>query len=401
MEETRCGFSIHRLERLRDWMQGYVARGELPCASLLLNHRGEVVFRDECGWQDLETLAPLQPDAIFRIMSMTKPVTALAALLLYEQGIFDLNTPISRFLPAFKEMKVLKCKNADGALDFEDAVSPVTFRHLFTHTSGISYAFDPNDALDQLYLEKLAPFYNPLEAVYSLKDCIESLAELPLAFHPGTSWRYGLNLDVLALLVETISGKPYPDFLKERIFEPLGMVDTSFILPEEKQDRLTVLYTRDEENGELRRRDVPNPLPLLLWGGGGLYSTTSDYARFAGMLANKGELDGVRLISPSSAAMFSMNWASDQAVAAYNKESPDANDGFGYSLGTGVLINPAATGIYGNKGEFTWGGAFSTYFWVDPQEALFGIFMTQFDLNGFYPINKQFHQLAYQALVAD
>jgi CubicO group peptidase (beta-lactamase class C family) len=401
VEETRFGFSTHRLERLRAWMQGYVARGELPCASVLVNRGGEVVFRDECGWQDLETLVPLQADAIFRIMSMTKPVTALAALLLYEEGAFDLNTPISRFLPEFKEMKVLKGKKADGALELEDAASPITFRHLFTHTSGLSYTFDPNDAVDQIYLENLMTYFNPLEACYSLKECIESLAKLPLAFHPGTSWRYGLNLDVLALLVETISGTPYPDFLHERIFKPLGMVDTSFILPEAKQERLTVLYTRDEDSGELRRRDIPNPLPLILWGGGGLYSTTGDYARFAGMLANRGELDGVRLISPSSATMFSMNWASEQALVEYNKATPEVKDGAGYSLGTAVLINPSATGIYGNKGEFTWGGAFTTYFWVDPKEALFGIFMTQFDLNEYYPINRQFHQLVYQALVAD
>jgi CubicO group peptidase (beta-lactamase class C family) len=401
VEEARSGFSVQRLERLRAWMQGYVARGELPCASVLVNQRGATVFRDECGWQDLEILAPLQPGAIFRIMSMTKPITALAALLLYEEGAFDLNTPISRFLPAFKEMKVLKGKKVDGSPDLEDAASPITFRHLFTHTSGLSYAFDPNDAVDHLYLEKLAPYYNPLEASYSLRESIESLAGLPLAFHPGTSWRYGLNLDVLALLVETISGKPYPEFLQGRIFKPLGMVDTSFILPESKQDRLVVLYTRDEDNGQLRRRDIPSPLPMILWGGGGLYSTIDDYARFAGMLANHGELDGLRLLSPSSAAMFSMNWASEQAMGDYNKGTPEAKGGFGYSLGTSVLLNPSAIGIYGNPGEFTWGGAFSTYFWIDPREGLFGIFMTQFDLNDYYPINKQFHQLVYQALIED
>ena len=395
----RSGFSVQRLERLRAWMQGYVARGELPCASVLVNRDGTTVFREECGWQDLEILTPLQPEAIYRIMSMTKPVTALAALLLYEEAAFDLGTPISRFLPEFKQMKVVNGKKADGTPELEDAAYPITFRHLFTHTSGISYGFDPNDSVDQLYLEKLASYYNPLDAGYSLKESIESLARLPLAFQPGTSWRYGLNLDVLALLVETISGKPYPDFLHERIFEPLGMVDTSFVLPDSKLERLTVLYTRDEDSGELRRRDVPNPLPLILWGGGGLYSTMDDYARFAGMLIKRGELDGVRLISPSSAAMFSMNWASEQAMADYNKGTPEAKGGLGYSLGTSVLLNPSAAGVYGNPGEFTWGGAFSTYFWVDPREALFGIFMTQFDLNDYYPINKQFHQLVYQALI--
>lgn len=399
MDLIRSGFSVQRLERLRAWMQGYVARGELPCASVLVNRGGTTVFRDQCGWQDLETQMALQPEAIFRIMSMTKPLTALAALMLYEEGAFDLNTPISRFLPSFKEMKVFKGKQPDGTPELEDAAFPITFRHLFTHTSGISYTFDPNDAVDQIYLEKLATYFNPFEACYTLQECIDSLASLPLAFHPGTSWRYGLNLDVLALLVEIISGKPYPDFMYERIFEPLGMVDTSFVLPDSKMERLAVLYTRDEDSGELRRRDVPNPLPIILWGGGGLHSTMDDYARFAGMLANRGELDGVRLLSPSSAAMFSMNWASEQAMADYNKGAPEAKGGLGYSLGTSVLLNPSASGIYGNPGEFTWGGAFSTYFWIDPKEALFGIFMTQFDLNDYYPINKQFHQLVYQALV--
>ncbi len=397
MNTHQAGFSSQRLERLNRLFWGYVKRGELPCASAVVARKDVTVYREKFGCADIEAQKPLEFDAIFRIMSMTKPVTAVAAMLLYEEGHFDLNTPIHRFLPAFKEMKVLVGRDQDGKPVLENVRTPITFRHLFTHTSGLSYGSLPEDPLDALYMQALVPTGS--QEVSSIQEFAARLTPLPLAFQPGTRFRYGFNLDLLGALVEVISGLPLEVFFQERIFQPLDMSDTGFSLPPEKLPRLAALYSREAGTGKLTRREIPLPMSVSMWGGGGLVSTLDDYAHFCEMLANRGSYAGCQLLSPTTVAMFSTNWASPEALPSFWETGPDINGGYGYSLGTAVLLDPSPTGKFGNPGEFYWGGAFSTYFWIDPKESLYGVFMTQLDPNWAFPIPWQFKQLTYQAMI--
>jgi CubicO group peptidase (beta-lactamase class C family) len=390
------GFSTERLDRLSGLLKGYVDRNNLPCVSALVGRWGKTIYREKFGWQDIQAQKPVAFETIFRIMSMSKPVTAVAAMLLYEEGHFDLNTPIHRFLPAFENPKVLISRDAEtGEVKTEEAASPITFRHLFTHTSGISYGGSPDDPVDHLYRQVLHdPAKSP--SLDTLPGFIEHLATLPLACQPGTQWRYGFSLDVLAALVEVISGMSFPDFLKARLFEPLGMHDTGFTVPEDKLNRLATLYRQGPAEGTLVPREAPVPMPVMMWGGGGLVSTLDDYSRFAAMLAQGGIHDGTRLLSPTTTRMFSMNWADPAALPSFVAANPPVNGGYGLSLGTAVLLDPSPTGKFGNPGEFYWGGAFGTYFWIDPQESLYGVLMTQLDPNWAYPIPWQFKQMVYQ-----
>jgi CubicO group peptidase (beta-lactamase class C family) len=390
-----AGFSKHRLQRVSQMLQGYVERGELAGISATISRKGSTVFREKFGWQDIEASKPLAFNTIFRIMSMTKPVTAVAAMLLYEQGYFDLNTPIRDFLPAFAEMQVFVGYDDKGTLQTENATAPITFRHLFTHTSGLSYGSIPNDPVDILYNQVFATIDRKTETILSFA---EKLARQPLAFQPGSQWRYGFNLDILGALIETISGMELAQFMQEHIFMPLHMGDTGFTVPAEKKDRLAVVYRKHPQRGTLSKRSAPVPIPAKMWGGGGLVSTLDDYSHFAEMLANQGTYAGIRLLSPTTVAMFSTNWASPAALPSFVAADPRINGGYGLSLGTAVLLDPSSTGKYGNQGEFYWAGAFSTYFWIDPQESLYGVLMTQFDPVWAYPTPWQFKQLTYQAL---
>jgi CubicO group peptidase (beta-lactamase class C family) len=398
MDYIKAGFSVERLQRVSRMVQGYIERKQLSCASVLINRGGEVALREKFGWQDLKQTKPLEFNSLFRIMSMTKPITAVAAMLLYEEGYFDLNTPIYKYLPAFEHIQVFSPGSTSDAPVARPVVTPITFRHLFTHSSGIGYGGEANDQADKL---TGALMYSVMQGSdpCSIQGFVGKLAQIPLAFEPGTSFRYGLNLDVLGALVEVISGQSLPEFLETRIFKPLGMVDTAFEVPEAKKDRLVDVYTLTPETLELDWLNWSMPLPFCIWGGGGLASTLDDYARFTGMLAGRGEIDGLRLLSPTTVAMFSQNWASPEAVKDFSSNEPDKNGGYGYSLGTAVLLDPSPTGKFGNPGEFFWGGALHTYFWIDPKEQLFGIFMTQFSPNWAYPIPHQLKQLTYQALV--
>jgi CubicO group peptidase (beta-lactamase class C family) len=399
-----AGFSPVRLERLTRFLQGFIDRGDLPCASLFISRDGIPVYREKFGWQDIETQKSLEYDTLFRIMSMTKPVTAAAAMLLYEEGHFTLNTPISQFLPEFKDVKVAKSWKEDGVAVLEDLAGPITIRHLFTHTSGLSYGFMPDtDPLDKLYAALQKPYFKGKQPE-GLRPFAAELASLPLAFQPGTQWRYGMNQDMLAVLIEVISGMPFADFLQARLFTPLKMPDTMFRIPAEKRPRLATLYYRSTQAQKLARQPesdlwMDSPLPMPMWGGGGLTSTLDDYARFAAMLVNGGELDGVRVLSPTTASMFSVNQAHEEALPSWVADDPVNRSGYGYSLGTAVLLDPAANGKFGHTGEFYWGGAFSTVFFIDPSDALYAVFMTHYNpvvpLVFFEPLK----QMIYAAVV--
>ena len=395
----RVGFSSERLARIDRVMRGYVDDGRLAGLITTVARCGETVHLSKCGMMDIEAAKPMAFDALFRIASMTKPVTSVAMMMLYEEGFFRLNTPICEFIPEFNDTKVLVGMTPDGP-QVEDLETPITFRHLFTHTSGLSYGWDKDDPVDQIYQQARERFreqgIDP-----TLKDIVLDLASAPLAFQPGRQWRYSLSIDVLGYLIEIISGMSLDAYFRSRIFGPLGMVDTEFWVPEAKADRLTVLYGHPDGAEELSRLESAKQFgrlekPAFLMGGGGLMSTVPDYARFCQMLVNGGELDGRRLLSPKTVALYSMNHAPPQ-VKPYG--APRHGNGYGYSLGTHVLMDVASTGMAGSVGEFGWGGAFSTYFWIDPAEQLYGLFMTQHAPNNTYPVAAQFKQLTYQALI--
>lgn len=394
----KAGFSSPRLQRLSKMLQGYIDRQELPGIIAAVGRPEQMAYMQVFGMQDVEAQKPMQPDTIFRIASMTKPVTAVAAMMLFEEGHFHLNTPISKYIPGFKDVPVF-AGYENGNPIFSPLECQLTFRHLFTHTSGISYGWNPDDPVDRLYqeagqrmeAEKIPP---------TMEKIVNDLSELPLAFQPGTHWRYGMNIDVLGRLVEIISGYPLDEFFRQRIFEPLGMADTAFHVPVEKEHRLAGLYGHPDGAAQLQRLEdhTSRQRPITLWGGGGLVSTMGDYVRFAAMLAGRGELEGMRLLAPRTVQFFTINHAPAQALPYGFVENDLYHAGYGYSLGTRVLMDVSQSGQPGSVGEFGWDGAFSTYFWVDPQEALFGVLMTQHSPNAYYPIHPQFKQLTYQAL---
>ncbi len=400
------GFSPERLSRITSLLQGYVDRGDLPGMIATVARQGQTVYYEKLGWMDCEARKPMCDDAIFRVASMTKPITSVAIMMLYEEGQFHLNTPVAKFIPAFKDVKVL-VRETERGLELASLQQDITFRHLFTHTSGLSYGDNPQDPMDRLYQaanrrmeEANIPMTN--------KQLVDELTRLPLAFQPGTQWRYSLSIDVLGYLIEVMSGLPLEVFLEERLFKPLGMVDTRFYIPPEQAGRLATLYGHPESGLGLQRMDQAAPPfkppfepPTWVSGGGGLTSTIHDYARFAQMLANGGELDGVRLLSPKTVALYSLNHAPEQALPYFHKDL--YHSGYGYSLGTRVLMDVSKSGTVGTVGEFGWDGAFSTYFWVDPKESLYGLLMLQYspkDYRLIHEFHQQFKQLTYQALVA-
>ena len=396
------GFSSARLQRISTRLQSYIDEGKLAGLITTVARRGKTVYLEKLGWMDREAQRPMEFDAIFRIASMTKPITAVAMMTLYEEGHFTLNTPISEFIPGFKDVKVLVQETGDG-VEVADLIRPITFRHLFTHTAGLSYGWNQDDPVDRCYtkLQETTGFDREKSAT---KDVVDLLVQAPLAFQPGTRWRYSLAIDVLGYLIEVISGQPLDQFFKERLLEPLGMVDTDFYVPQAKADRLTALYGHPNAEKELQLLEAPAHSPRLtkptfLSGGGGLVSTVGDYARFLQMLVNGGELGGTRILSPTTVDLFTINHAPAAALPYGFAEGEDLfHQGYGYSLGTRVLVDVSASGKAGSVGEFGWDGAFNTYFWVDRAQALYGLLMTQHSPNNYYPLADTFKQLTYQAL---
>ena len=394
------GFCTARLQRIGSLMQGYVDRGDLAGMIATVARQGKTVYREKFGWADKEARKPMQDDTIFAIASMTKPITAVALMTLYEEGHFYLNTPVSKFIPAFKNVKVCAGVAENGSLILTDIDRPVTFRHLFTHTSGLSYGWNPSDPVDREY-QKAQKTLEEAKRSLTLAELADGLSRMPLAFQPGTKWRYSTSIDVLGRLAEIISGMPFDQFLAERIFKPLGMTDTAFFVSPEKMARVATIYGHPKAGKDcqpLTHIRPPSALPKFVMPGGGLFSTVADYARFCQMLVNGGELDGTRVLSPKTVELFSLNHAPEDALPYnFGKDDP-YHHGYGYSLGTRVLMDVSKSGVYGSVGEFGWDGAYSTYFWIDPQEQLYGLLMVQHSPNGFYPLHPEFKQLTYQAM---
>jgi len=389
------GFSSERLRRIRPVMQAYVDQKKLPGLITLVARQGKVVHFEIYGLMDIEAEKPMQADSIFRIYSMTKPITSVAAMMLYEEGLFQLNDPVYRFIPAFKDVKVLGSVTS-GTPALVDLEREITIRDLMTHTSGLTYAFLEDSPVDTMYEQ--AGLFNRDK---TLQENVQELAKMPLVHQPGSAWRYSVSTDVLGYIVEVISDTPLDTFLKDRIFDPLQMVDTDFYVPQEKIDRFAALYSLAEDGGlELTDPSATGEYakpPQNLSGGGGLVSTMTDYLQFAQMVLNGGELDGIRLLGRKTVALMAINHLPEQVLPITFPYKTLHGSGFG--LGFRVIMSVAETQGFESVGNYDWGGAASTHFWIDPQEEVIGLLMTQFMPSRHYPLDEQLKVLTYQALV--
>jgi CubicO group peptidase (beta-lactamase class C family) len=400
------GFNSKRLERIAPAMQNYVDTRGFSGISTMISRRGKIVYSNEVGFQDREKQIPLTSDTIFRIYSMTKPIICTALMLLHEEGKFDLIEPVAKYLPAFGKVKVYTGPNTLEA----ELQRPILIGDLFTHTSGLTYSFLVDSPVCDMYLK--AGILS--DATSSLEQVINELARLPLAYQPGSVWHYGMSIDVLAHLIEVLSGQSLQTFLSERLFGPLGMADTGFQVPEHKLQRVAAMYGGPDivnhtviqmfeawATGDNKRRDsveqtYPTNQANFARGGHGLFSTTSDYMRFAMMLQQGGKLDGERLLSRKTIELMHSNHLPATLLPFRINGLPRL--GYGFGLGSRVLQDPAATGLPGSVGEFGWAGAAQTYFWVDPREEIVGVFMTQY-MMGFDLAERTLQILTYQALM--
>jgi len=386
------GFSSQRLDRIAPAMQGYIDQGKLAGTLTLVARNGKIAYLNAQGMQDKEAGKPMTEDTIFRIYSMSKPVTAVAAMTLWEQGKFHMFDPISKYLPEFADMKVYVSGSGDEMV-VEDAASPIRIIDLFMHTSGLSYGFS-NSEVDKLYQQM---FSKPDEL--NRDNIIAKLIAMPLTHQPGTAWNYGVSTDVIGFLVEKLSGKKLGEYMQEAIFTPLGMKDTGFYVPADKVDRLTQIYTADRKTGKtivMENEPVGDFMsdPDIHNAGGGLVSTMQDYFTFAQMMLNGGEINGVRILGRKTVEYMSSNHLPNNLIP-FNADS----QGEGYGLAMSVTVDPGMSGFMSSKGNFGWGGAASTYFRVDPQEKIIMISMAQFVPIGFHRYHDDFRNLVYQALV--
>ena len=387
----QAGFSSERLSRISTVMHEHIAAGRLAGASGLISRNGKVVFR--------ETWGDYKPDTIVRMYSMTKAITGVAAMILYEEGKFSLNDPVSKYLPEFTNMTVAH-ESLDPAgkriYNTTPAERPITVRDLFRHTSGLDY-MGPKDENGVPAYQKLGINGGNGWVSFDLADMVKRLATAPLNHEPGTTFHYGLSIDVLGRLVEVTSGKPLDQFFQERIFGPLGMKDTAFFVPEEKWNRLAVLWTPKKGGGIDRFMGGPQDNykkePTLLLGGAGTVSTLDDYARFVTMLLNNGELDGVRILGRKSVELMRSDHLG--SIPHFGNTLPEW-EGFGLTFA--INPGPGKSPDVGSQGTFRWGGAAGTTFWIDPKEHMFGIFLIQI-----LPPNVgaagEFQRMAYEALV--
>jgi CubicO group peptidase (beta-lactamase class C family) len=367
------GLSAERLERITQWLSGESHKGTIPGAVTMIVRNGKVAYFEAVGVLDPETKAPMPKDAIFRIYSMSKPITTVAVMMLIEQGKITLDEPIAKYIPAFKAMKVgveTKDENGKPALEVVDAEKPITIQDLLRHTSGITYGF-----FGDLLVKKAYGDANIFDMSLNNAQFADRIAKLPLAFQPGTTWDYSHSTDILGRLVEVVSGKSLYQFEKENILDPLGMTDTSFYVTDKgKQPRIAEPFKEDRKIGT--GVDFNDPRVAEAWesGGGGMVGTVTDYARFLLMLTNGGTLDGKRYLGPKTIAyMTSDHTAGVITPGPYYLPGP----GYGFGLGFAVRKEAGVASTPGSVGDYNWGGAGGTYFWVDPKENMFVVFAMQ------------------------
>jgi CubicO group peptidase (beta-lactamase class C family) len=384
-----AGLDAGRLNRLAEHLtERYIQPQKVAGCQVAVMRHGELGYFESFGQRELETAQPVTEDTIWRIYSMTKPITGVALMTLYERGLFQLNDPVHRFLPEWKDLKV-RSKAPDGTDRLVDPDRPMSVRDLLMHMSGLGIS-----AMRQ-------------RADGTLADMVTRLAERPLRFSPGTRWLYTVSTDICGRLVEVMSGRRFDDYLQQEVFGPLGMVDTGFVVPDDKVGRLAANYRRTPQRRlelvESSADSVYRTERLFLSGGGGLVSTTADYLRFCRMLLNGGELDGVRILGRKTVELMTTNHLPDggqlrdwAVPGAYGEVG---FDGMGFGLTMAVGLGPAPTQVIGSAGEYMWGGAASTIFWVDPVEDLIVVFMTQLMPSGTYNFRGQLKALIYPAIV--
>jgi CubicO group peptidase (beta-lactamase class C family) len=387
------GLSSKRLERIDRVMQEYVERQTFAGMVALVARRGKAAYLKAFGWQDIENRRPMTTDTIFQIYSMTKPITSVAVMMLCEQGKLRLADPVSRYLPDFKELKVI-VPHDDGTYDLVPARREVTIHDLMTHSGGLGYGGD-KDAQDKLYNSFYQHWDTEVERVLETRMRDFASHKLPLAFHPGTGFKYSFSIDVLGYIVQLASGQLFGDFLQEYIFAPLGMIDTGFHVPAEKAHRLALIYGPREGGGlkparSYLREDLTQPT-LDPSGGGGLLSTIGDYARFGQMMLNYGELDGVRILG-----RMTVDWMMQNHLPDGIHPMDEKCNGFG--LGGAVLLRPGLSNRPGSPGKFGWGGAANTEWWIDPAEELNCVLMLQYMPCFTIPIVEDFAALVWQAI---
>ena len=395
------GFSPERLARIdRLLSEKYVGPGRMPCAQFLLARDGETVHETVLGNRDVERGVALTADTVFRIYSMTKPVACVALMTLVEEGLIALDDPVAKHIPAWKDLGVFAA-GVDAYMT-TPPTRPMQVVDLMRHTSGLTYGFQSRTNVDAAY-RKLK--VEEMHGDHDLETFIGMLAKLPLEFSPGEAWNYSVSTDVVGYLVQKIAGKSLSQVLRERIFEPLKMTDTGFFVREDQRSRFGACYNATPQGG-LKLQDDPQASPYLKppaleSGGGGLVSTAADYLRFANMLVNGGELDGARILSPMTVRLMASNHlpgGKDLTELSRSLFSESTNAGVGFGLGFAVVFDPPKTLIPCSMGEFYWGGAASTAFWVDPVEKVTAVFMTQLLPSSTYPIRRELRTLVYSAL---
>jgi CubicO group peptidase (beta-lactamase class C family) len=402
-DPARVGFDADRLARIDRHFEKYVDDGRLPGWQIAISRHDEVAHLSSYGQADIEAGRAVEADTIWRIYSMSKVVTSVAAMMLYEEGAFELTDPIAEWIPEFANPQVYVGGQAAKAVTVP-ATEPIRVWHLLTHTAGLTYGFHHAHVTDELYRNAGLEWGPPKGA--DLAAAVAAWAAMPLAFNPGSEWLYSVATDVVGRLVEIWSGKSLDAFFAERIFGPLDMRDSGFFVPEADHDRLAALYARTPHGTANVRYDAfgerfKRP-PRFLGGGGGLASTSRDYMRFAQMLVRGGELDGVRLLAPRTVRYMTQNplpGGADLQTFGRPLFAETPFDGVGFGLGLAVTENPVAHKVMTSAGEFYWGGMASTAFWVDPAEDVAVTFMTQLMPSSTYPIRSQLRQLVYQALV--
>ncbi len=410
VDPVGAGLDEHRLERITEHLQHrYVDAGRIAGCQVAVARHGQVGYFRSLGCRDLERSLPVEEDTIWRIYSMTKPITGVALMTLYERGMFQLNDPVTRFVPQWRDLKV-RGRAEDGSELLVDPERPMTVRDLMMHMSGLG--FGGGRTLQELFsadnfaqAEGFTPRRRRGPAA-TLETMVEHYAGYPLEFHPGTRWLYSVSTDICGRLVEIISGQRFDDYLRQIVFEPLGMNDTGFVVPDEKVDRFAACYRRDASKKLLLvddpQRSGYRQEPTFLSGGGGLVSTTADYLRFCQMLLGGGEVDGVRILGRKTVELMTSNHLPGdgdlQSVALPGGYGEVGFAGMGFGLTVAVAKAPAATQVIGSPGEYMWGGAASTIFWVDPAEDLTAVFMTQFLPSGTFNFRGQLKTLVYPAI---
>jgi CubicO group peptidase (beta-lactamase class C family) len=408
-----AGMSKAALDRLEQHLKRrYLETGRYPGTQLLVYRRGKIVHSTVQGFADLERKVPVKDDTIFRIYSMTKPITSVAFMMLFEEGRVALDEPVHKYIPEWKNLGVFVAGTAPAFLTRPPS-RPMLIVDLLRHTSGLTYGFQQRSNVDAAYREKKL---GDVVKAGTLETMIEDLAKMPLEFSPGEAWNYSVSTDVIGYLIGKISGQPFEQFLKERIFDPLGMNDTDFYVSADKAHRFAACYSADppgavtfhaaERKGSLSLQDDPATSPFLsppelFSGGGGLCSTAADYLTFCRALVHGGELGGVRLIGPKTLKLMTSNhlpggrYLPEISRSLFSEAS---YNGVGFGLGFSVTVDPAKTLIPGSVGEYAWGGAAATAFWIDPAEELVTIFMTQVLPSSAYPVRRELRTMVYAAI---